>query len=150
MITISSYNCSNTWLRTCMSVRWKVSANTISISQLGYSAATRRSGFVTGCKWKYFRRFGPFVREIHWSLVNSPHNGQWCRALMVSLIYASINGWVNNIDAVDLKCHHTHYDVTLMCPCSIWVRGLTTYPLFVDLFFFLKNLLWICWFVSLV
>ena len=24
-------------------------------------------------KWKHFPRYWPFVREIHWSLVNSPH-----------------------------------------------------------------------------
>ena len=29
------------------------------------------------------------------SPVNSPHTGQWCGALMFSLIYACTNGWVN-------------------------------------------------------
>ena len=45
---------------------------------------------------------------------NSPvmHNGQWCGALIFSLI--SINGWVNNREAGDLWHHHTHYDVTAM------------------------------------
>ena len=28
-----------------------------------------------------------------------------------SLIYAWINGWVNNGEAGDLRCHRTHYDV---------------------------------------
>ena len=45
-------------------------------------------------KWKHFPRYWPFVRGIHRSLVNSPHKGQWRRALMVSLIYTRINGWV--------------------------------------------------------
>ena len=46
--------------------------------------------------------------------MNSPHKGQWRGALMFSLIGAWINGWVNNCEADDLRCHHAHYDVTLM------------------------------------
>ena len=48
------------------------------------------------------------------SPVNSPHKGQWCGALMLSLICAWINLWVNNHEAGDLRCHHAHYDVTVM------------------------------------
>ena len=42
-----------------------------------------------------------------WSVspVNSPHKGQWHRALMFSLICAWLNGWVNNREAGDLRCH---------------------------------------------
>ena len=47
-------------------------------------------------KRKHFPRYWPFVQGIHWSLVNSPHKGQWRRALMFSLICTCINGWVNN------------------------------------------------------
>ena len=65
-------------------------------------------------KWKPFPRYWLFVRGIHRSPMNSPHKGQWCRALMFSLICAWINGWVNNGKAVDLRCHRTHYDVTVM------------------------------------
>ena len=39
-------------------------------------------------KWKHFPRNWPFVRGIHRSPVNSPHKGQWRRALMFSLICA--------------------------------------------------------------
>ena len=39
-------------------------------------------------KWKHFRRNWPFVRGIHRSPVNSPHQGQWRRALIFSLIWA--------------------------------------------------------------
>ena len=46
-------------------------------------------------KWKHFPRYWPFVRGIHRSPVNSPHKGQWRRALMFSSICASINVWVN-------------------------------------------------------
>ena len=37
-------------------------------------------------KWKHLPRYWPFVRGIHRSQVNSPHNGQWRGALMFSLI----------------------------------------------------------------
>ena len=51
--------------------------------------------------------------------------GQWCGALMFSLIHDWINGWVNNREAGDLRCHCAHYDVTVMrsisyfCHCHI-------------------------------
>ena len=61
-------------------------------------------------KWKHFPSYWPFVRGIHRSPVNSPHKGQWRGALMFSLIWAWINGWVNNREAGDLSRHRTHYD----------------------------------------
>ena len=65
-------------------------------------------------KWKHFPRYWPFVRGIHrWSM-NSPHKGQWRGALMISLICAWINGWVNNRDAGDLRRLRFHYDVIAM------------------------------------
>ena len=60
-------------------------------------------------KWKHFLCYWPFVQGIHRSPVNFPHKGQWCRALMFSLICAWING-----GAGDLRRHRTHYDVTVM------------------------------------
>ena len=65
-------------------------------------------------KWKHFPHYWPFVWGIHRSPVNSPHKGQWHGALMFSLICAWINGWVNNGEAGDLRCHCTHYDLTVM------------------------------------
>ena len=65
-------------------------------------------------KWKHFPHYCPFVQGIHWSLVNSPHKGQWHGNLMFSLICAWINGWVKNHEASDLRRHHTHYDVIVM------------------------------------
>ena len=62
-------------------------------------------------KWKHFLHYWPFVQGIHMSPVNSPHKGQWRRALMVSLICTRINAWVNNGEAGDLR---RHYDVTVM------------------------------------
>ena len=66
-------------------------------------------------EWKHFPRYWPFVRGIHRSPVNSPHEGQWCGALMFSLICVWINSWVNNREAGDLRRYHAHYDITVMC-----------------------------------
>ena len=63
---------------------------------------------------KHFPRYWPFVRGIHRSPVNSQHKGQWRGALMFSLAYAWINGWGNNREAGDLRCHRAHYDVIVM------------------------------------
>ena len=65
-------------------------------------------------KWKHFPRYWPFVRGIHWSPVNSPHKGQWRRALVFSLICTWTNGRVNNRDAGDLRRHRAHYEATVM------------------------------------
>ena len=64
--------------------------------------------------WKRFPRYWPFVRGIHWSLMNSPQKGQWHGALVFSLISAWTNGWANDRDAGDLQRHCAHYDVTVM------------------------------------
>ena len=65
-------------------------------------------------KWNHFSCYWPFARGLHRSPVNSPHKGQWRGALMFSLICAWINGWVNNREAGDLRCHLADYDVTVM------------------------------------
>ena len=69
-------------------------------------------------KWKHFPRYWPFVRGIHRSPVNSPHKGQWPGALMFSLIWVWINGWVNIREAGDLRRHRAHYDVIAMSLAS--------------------------------
>ena len=45
---------------------------------------------------------------------NSPHKGQWRGPLMFSFICVSINGWVNNHEAGDLRRYRAHYEVTIM------------------------------------
>ena len=55
------------------------------------------------------------------SPVNSPHKGQWRRALMFSLICAWINGWLNNREAGDLRRNRAHYDVIIM-HWSVWAQ----------------------------
>ena len=47
---------------------------------------------------------------------NSPVTGHWREALMVSLICAWINGWVNNRATGDLRRHRHHYHVIVMDP----------------------------------
>ena len=61
-------------------------------------------------KWEHFPRYWPFVRGIHRSPVKSLHKGQWRGALMLSLICAWINGWVNYREAGDWF----DYDVTVL------------------------------------
>ena len=61
-----------------------------------------------------------------------PHKGQWRGVLMFSLICASINGWVNNREAGDLRPHRTHYDVTVTKQERLWgtyIEFWTTWPL---------------------
>ena len=65
-------------------------------------------------KWKHFPSHWPFGRGIQRSPVNSPHKGQWRGALMLSLICAWINDWVNNREAGDLRRHPAHNDVIVM------------------------------------
>ena len=79
-------------------------------------------------KWTHFPRYWPCVWGIHRSPVNSPHKGQWRGALMFTLIYARINGWVKNREAGDLRRYRAHCDVIVLewnpltChPCILWV-----------------------------
>ena len=65
-----------------------------------------------------FPCYWPFVRGIHRSPVNSPHKGQWRGALMFTLIYARINGWVNKREAGDLGRNRAHCDVIVMLHSS--------------------------------
>ena len=64
--------------------------------------------------WKQFPRYGPFVRGIHRSPVNSPHKGQWHGALVFSFICAWINASVNHREAGDLRRHRAIHDVIVM------------------------------------
>ena len=72
-------------------------------------------------KWKHFPRYWLFVRGIHRSPVNSPHKGQWRRALMFTLICVWINGWVNNREAGDLRRYRAHHDVIVMTLFQRWL-----------------------------
>ena len=71
-------------------------------------------------KWRHFPHYWPFVRGNHQSPVNSPHKEKWCGALMFYLICAWTNCWVNNRNTGDLRCHSTHYDITVMQDGSLF------------------------------
>ena len=62
----------------------------------------------------HFTRYWPIERGLHRIPVNSPHKGQWRGALILSVICAWINDWVNTRQAGDLRRHGDHYDVTVM------------------------------------
>ena len=70
------------------------------------------------------------MRGIHWSLVDSPHKGQWCGALMFSLICDWTNGWASTQDTGDLRCHRAHYNGTVMC--KEWNYNQTNFTLNFD------------------
>ena len=74
-------------------------------------------------KWKHFSRHWPFVRGNNWTLVNSPHKGQWHGTLMFTLICAWINGWVNTREAGDVRRHRAHYDVTVCFEQTIIINS---------------------------
>ena len=59
-------------------------------------------------KCEHFPHYWLFVRRIHCT------NGQWRWALMFPLICIWIHGWVNNGEAGDLRCHCSHYDITVI------------------------------------
>ena len=79
-------------------------------------------------KWKHFSRYWPFVLGIHRSSVNSPHKGQWCGALLFSLICTWINSWVNNGEADDLRPHRAHHDVAVMKVSTVPADGQALLP----------------------
>ena len=64
--------------------------------------------------WTRFTRYWLFVREIHQWQVNCSYKGQWCGALMFSLIFSWTNGWANSRYAGDLKRNRDHCDVTVL------------------------------------
>ena len=99
-------------------------------------------------KWKYFPRYWPFVRGIHRWPVNSLHKGQWCGALMFSLIWVLTNDWVHNRNAGDLRHHGTHYDVTVMCPAvwqSSWGKVILTPMKLLPKFLYITSLYRLIW-----
>ena len=55
----------------------------------------------------------PFVRGINWSPVDSPHKGQWCGALMSSLICAG-QTVEQTLETPVIWDYGAHHDVTVM------------------------------------
>ena len=76
-------------------------------------------------KWRHSPCYWSFVWGIHRSPVDSPHKGQWGRALMF-FICSWINSWVNNREAGNLRCHGGHYDVIVIRSINWWQRSYIT------------------------
>ena len=70
------------------------------IATLGLMVPYVEDSWLLFIKWKHFRRYWPFVRGIHRSPVNFPHEGQWRRTLIFCLICAWIYGWVTIVRLV--------------------------------------------------
>ena len=81
--------------------------------------------FLYKCTWWWRHQMEAFFALLAICAGNSPvtgefpHKGQWHGALMFPLIYAWINGWINNREAGDLRHHRTHYDITAMCSTAM-------------------------------
>ena len=69
---------------------------------------------MTSSNRKNFRVTGHLCGQFTGYRWIPPHKFQWREALMFSLIYAWINGWLNNREAGDWRHHRAHYDVTVM------------------------------------
>ena len=70
-------------------------------------------------QWKHFPGYWPFVRGIHRSPVNSPHQGQWHGAFIFSLICVGANDQTNSRNAGASIRHHGHYNVTVILLLAI-------------------------------
>ena len=125
--------------KSCLcSIKWKICIvykkglkgffwNRCFLSRKSHSALFTEFNHDDIIKWKHFLHYWPFVRGIPLSLVDYPHNGQWCGALMFSLICTWRNSWANNRCAGDLRCHHAHYDITVMTKQDVeYINAVTT------------------------
>ena len=80
-------------------------------------------------KWKHFPHYWPFVRVMHQSPVNSPHEGQWRRALIFSLISAlnkrlSKQSWRWWFETPSRSLwRYCHGRVTSQCASQCWPRS---------------------------
>ena len=68
---------------------------------------------MTSSNGKKSRVTGPLCGKFT-GPVNSPHKGQWRRALMVSLVCVWIKRWLNNRKAGDFRRHHARYEVIVI------------------------------------
>ena len=94
----------------CNAMTWLWSAGCAVSSQSTKSAPWWRHQMET------FSALLALCAGIHRSPVNSPHKSQWRGALMFSFICTWTNGWANNRNADDLRCHRAHYYAIVMSP----------------------------------
>ena len=63
----------------------------------------------------FFRVTGPLC----WEFTTGELPSQKPMTRSFDVFCAWINGWINNRDAGDLRCHYTHYDVTVMYSADV-------------------------------
>ena len=76
-------------------------------------AASLLYNMMTSSNRDIFPRYWSFARGINRSPASDAE--LWC-----FFICAWINDWVNNRESGDLKCHHAHYDATVMNTCLMF------------------------------
>ena len=79
-----------------------------------------RSLWMTSSNGDIFRVIGPLRGEFT--------GRQWRGALVFSVICACATGWLNSLNAVELRRHRAHYDITVMStgivpPDGRWCPG---------------------------
>ena len=116
---VISYGIHVTWLLWVLSKRWShLSMRAIDeclrmyVHVYVFHHEVLRWNMMTSSNGNIFRVTGHLCREFTGH--RSPHKGQWCGALMFSLICVWINGWVNIHGVGDLRRYRGHYDVNVI------------------------------------
>ena len=105
-------------------MRWQLRTYRLKHAWLSVCRCSCMSLMITSSNGNIFRVIGPLGGESTDDRWNFPHKVQWRGALIFSLICAWANAWANNRDAGDLRRHHAHYDVTVMCQMRSIPRSL--------------------------
>ena len=117
-----SYGTQN-WITMPFAVKMVMICKSFPLYRLTVSGIHRHKGLVIQV-WRHCKTWWRHQMETFSALLaicagnsswKSPHKGQWRGALMFSLIYVWINGWVNNRKPGDLRRYRAQHDVTVMC-----------------------------------
>ena len=92
-------------------MKWPESTLPGIMSQHENGYQTKPDHMMTSSNGNIFRVTGHLCGEFTGHRWIPPHKCQWRGALVFSLIWAWINGWVNNREAGDLRRQRAHYDV---------------------------------------
>ena len=108
---------------------WKYFTNTISIARPPLSGCVQLCQILRYMWQRNIKPYCPHDDVIKWKTVsallalfevNSPVSGEFLsqsqrrKALMFSLICAWTNGWANQPEAGDMRCHRAHYYITVI------------------------------------
>ena len=127
----SVYSAVNTWSWNYhfSHVIWGKMSFAIAMLTLYFFEFYFRSLWMTSSNGDIFRVIGPLRGEFT--------GRQWRGALVFSVICACATGWINSLNAVELRRHRTHYDVTVMstgivppdgrwCPGDANIQGISS------------------------